>query len=46
MGAAGDREFCVKGRLMEAEDKLNLRLRIGQHDGAALTYSPLNSACF
>ncbi|BDA41908.1 probable serine/threonine-protein kinase WNK2 at N-terminal half [Coccomyxa sp. Obi] len=29
----GDREFCVKGKLMETEDKLNLRLRIGQHTG-------------
>ena len=26
------REFKVKGRLQEAEDKLNLRLRILQHD--------------
>ena len=34
--AAGDREFCVKGKLMEAEDKLNLRLRIGQHTGGSL----------
>ena len=31
--AAGDREFCVKGKLMDADDKLNLRLRIGQHIG-------------
>ncbi len=31
--AVGDREFCVKGKLMETEDKLNLRLRIGQHTG-------------
>ena len=30
---AGDREFCVRGRLQGDEDKLNLRLRIAQPHG-------------
>ncbi|KAK9834073.1 hypothetical protein WJX81_007927 [Elliptochloris bilobata] len=33
----GDREFCVRGRLQGDEDKLNLRLRIGQPHGPCKT---------
>ena len=29
---AGDRSFCVKGKVVDDEDKLSLRLRIG-HTG-------------
>ena len=38
---AGDRGFCVKGKLTEAEDKLNLRLRIGQPEGVVSTHVDL-----
>ena len=32
---AGDRSFCVKGKVVDDEDKLSLRLRIGhtEHGG-------------
>ena len=42
---AGDRSFCVKGKVQEDEDKLSLRLRIGHTEGGGTQFSFPISLC-